>query len=96
MGDDRLGSARIALDALDSCDVIDLPDVPLQDASCGTVSLTARFTPAEPVDSRAASPGRPLPSASWSAAAAIASEAATPPRRVDGGAEGADVEYSRV
>ena len=46
MGDDRLGSARVPLDALEREPILDLPAVPLSDATSGTVSITAKFTPA--------------------------------------------------
>ena len=45
MGDDRLGSARVSLDELDTLAEVDLPAVPLREAASGTISLVARFTP---------------------------------------------------
>ena len=48
MGDDRLGTARIPLDELESGAIIDLSAIPLREATSGTVSLTAKFMPDEP------------------------------------------------
>ena len=45
MGDDRLGNKRVSLAKLESTDYLELSNIPLDDATSGSISINVRFVP---------------------------------------------------